>query len=103
MLVHSGESQATFNASCCAPTCPTCYPTNMKKTSVYLAEQDVDRLRELATQEGRSQADIIRLALAAYEAGRRPDRNFALASAWEGDGSSIADIGEEESLRGFGS
>ncbi len=75
----------------------------MKKTSIYLDDTDIERLRRLASREGRSQADIVRSALAAYEAQSKPDRNFALARAWEGDGTSVADIPEEELLRGFGS
>jgi len=46
----------------------------MRKTSVYLSDDDTERLRQLAQREGRSQAEIIRAALSAYEAGRAPDR-----------------------------
>jgi len=74
----------------------------MKKTSVYLADADVERLRTLARREGRSQAEIIRAAIAAYEAQLKPDRNFALTASWAGDGTSVADIPEEELLKGFG-
>jgi hypothetical protein len=75
----------------------------MKKTSLYLDDVDVDRLRRLAEREGRSQAEVMRLALAAYEAHTEPDRNFALRGSWKGDGTSVADIPEEELLKGFGS
>lgn len=74
----------------------------MKKTSLYLDDTDVERLRRLARREGRSQAEIVRAAIAAYDAQHTPDRSFALAGAWQGDGSSVADIPEEEGLRGFG-
>jgi predicted transcriptional regulator len=74
----------------------------MKNTSIYLDEADVDRLRRLAHREGRSQAEIVRAALAANESQCVPDRNFALAASWEGDGTSIAHIPEEELLKGFG-
>ena len=74
----------------------------MKKTSLYLDEADVERLRRLAKREGRSQAEIVRAAIAAYESRLEPDRKFALAASWAGDGSSVADIPEEELLRGFG-
>lgn len=74
----------------------------MKKSSLYLHETDVARLRRLATAEGRSQADIIRTALAAYEARTGANRKFALEGSWEGDGSSIADIDEADLLEGFG-
>jgi predicted transcriptional regulator len=75
----------------------------MKKTSLYLEEADLARLKRLALREGRSQAEIVRAAIAAYEEQSSPDRAFALAGAWEGDGTSVADIPEEELLRGFGS
>jgi len=74
----------------------------MKKTSVYLDDSDVERLSRLAAVEGRSQADVIRSALAAYEKAHTAPRDFALDGAWAGDGSSVADIPEEELLAGFG-
>ena len=73
----------------------------MKKTSLYLHETDVLRLRRLAEAEGRSQADIVRAAVAAYEA-RSTRRVFALDGVWEGDDTSIADVPENELLEGFG-
>ena len=75
----------------------------MKKTSIYLEDADTERLRRLAAREGRSQAEIVRAALAAYEMQLVGDRQFALAGAWEGDGSSVADLSEEVLLKGFGS
>ncbi len=73
----------------------------MKKTSLYLEEADVDRLRQLAEREGRSQAEIMRAALAAYRYDLKAARSFALAGAWEGDGTSIAGLPDEELLKGF--
>lgn len=49
----------------------------MKKTSVYLSEEDRERLARLAEREGKSQALILREALAMYDAAL-PDRNFEL-------------------------
>jgi hypothetical protein len=72
----------------------------MRETILYLQDTDVERLRRLSDCEGRSQAEILSSALAAYEASRS-SRVFALAGAWEGDGTSIADITEEDLLRGF--
>jgi hypothetical protein len=84
------------------PPYPTCYPTAMRKTSLYLEEADLVRLRRLATREGRSQAEIVRAAIAAYESQQTAHRSFALTSSWEGDGSSVADTSEDELLQGFG-
>ena len=74
----------------------------MRKTSVYLDEQLAARLARLAREEGRSQADILREAIAAYRPRARTDRRFALDGCVTGAGDSIADIDEAESLRGFG-
>jgi hypothetical protein len=74
----------------------------VKKTSVYLHDSDVERLRRIAADEGRSQAEIVRAALSAYEQARTVPRVFALEGAWSGDGSSVADVPEEDLLAGFG-
>ena len=75
----------------------------MKKTSLYLTEAEVERLRRLARLEHTSQAEIVRRAIARYTPDRKTDRNFALFNSGEGDGRSVADIPEEELLEGFGS
>jgi hypothetical protein len=87
---------------CAGEVCPTWYPTWVKKTSVYLDDADVERLRRIAAEEGRSQAEVVRAALSAYEHARAVPRVFALEGSWEGDGSSVADVPEEELLAGFG-
>lgn len=53
----------------------------MKKTSVYLREEDIHRLARLAERKGESQAWVLREALAAYDAGE-PDRNFEMFDAF---------------------
>ena len=62
----------------------------------------MERLRRIAAEEGRSQAEIVRAALSAYEQARNLPRAFALEGAWAGDGSSVADVPEEDLLAGFG-
>jgi predicted transcriptional regulator len=75
----------------------------MKKTSVYLSDGERDRLRELAEYEGKSQAVVLREALAAYEVRPRLPRQFAVdGSGASTDRRSAADIPEEELMRGFG-
>jgi len=74
----------------------------MRKTSVYLGEEQAERLARLAREEGRSQAEILREAVANYQPKQVEDRNFALAGSGHGDGSAIADIPEEHLLDGFG-
>ncbi len=74
----------------------------MRKTSVYLDEDQAKRLAGLAQQEGRPQAEILREAVATYQPRPSQDRDFAMAGSGRGDGSSIADVPEEEQLEGFG-
>jgi predicted DNA-binding protein len=77
----------------------------MRKTSVYLDDELASRLARLAKQQGRSQAEIVRDAIARYEPEPAEDRDFALAAGFEridGDRTSIAEIPEDELLEGFG-
>jgi predicted transcriptional regulator len=74
----------------------------MRKTSVYLDEEQAERLARLSRHEGRPQAEILREAVATYQPKPSQDRNFALAGSGRGDGSSIADVPEEELLKGLG-
>ncbi|MDR2988197.1 MAG: ribbon-helix-helix domain-containing protein [Nocardiopsaceae bacterium] len=50
----------------------------MAKINLYLGDSDVERLSRLAAAEGRSKADMIRSALAAYEKAQIALRDFAL-------------------------
>lgn len=74
----------------------------MNKTSVYLGEDERRRLEELARETGKSQADLIREAIIQYEPPARLPRHFAIDGIGLGPGGSIADIGDEELLEGFG-
>jgi predicted transcriptional regulator len=77
----------------------------MRKTSVYLDDAQAMRLARLAREEGRSQADILREAVATYEPKPSPDRNFALATGFrrtDGDARPISTIPDGELLQGFG-
>jgi len=78
------------------------YPTCVKKTSVYLTEAEIDRLAWLAEREGISQAEVIRKAVGSYSPERLGDREFLGAGSFDSPGGSIADVPEEELLRGFG-
>lgn len=78
------------------------YTEGVRKTSVYLSDELADRLAGLARATGRSQADVLRAALASYEPASPTDRAFALDGCVTGPGGSVADIDESELLRGFG-
>jgi len=38
----------------------------MKKSSIYLTDEERDRLKKLAKKEGRSQSEVIRSAIGSY-------------------------------------
>lgn len=78
----------------------------MRKTSVYLDEEQAARLARLARQEGRSQAEILRAAVAAYEPPATRDGQFEVAAGFDridGDSRPISQIPDHELLQGFGS
>jgi hypothetical protein len=75
----------------------------VNKTSVYLTTEEATRLAALAKREGTSQAEVIRRAIKSYEPARHGDRNFALSGAGQGSGSSVADLTDDELMKGFGS
>jgi metal-responsive CopG/Arc/MetJ family transcriptional regulator len=74
----------------------------VRKTSVYLTDDEVVRLALLAEREGVSQADVIRRAIRQYIPEQRGSREFSLSRSGSGPGGSIADIPEDELLEGFG-
>ncbi len=74
----------------------------MKKTSVYLTESEAETLRNLAEREGRSQAAVLREALSIYDERSVPDRDFEMEGIFDGDGTSIADVPDDELMKGFG-
>jgi predicted transcriptional regulator len=79
------------------------YTGPMRKTSVYLSDELAERLARIAREEDRSQAEVLRAAVAAYEPRPVVDRAFALDGCVTGPGGSVADVDEAELLRGFGS
>lgn len=77
----------------------------MRKTSIYLSNEQADRLARLAQAEGRSQAEIVREAISSYQPRSEQDRNFALAGNFERidpDSHPISEISTAKLLRGFG-
>lgn len=77
----------------------------MRKTSIYLDDELVERLARLARAEGRSQAEIVRDAISRYRPRPKRDRNFVLAGNFEridADHRPISEIPEDELMRGFG-
>ena len=78
------------------------YADAVRKTSVYLTDEQAERLARHVEEEGRSQADILRDAITAYRPPEAADRDFALDGCVTGPGGSVADVDEDELLRGFG-
>lgn len=50
-----------------------------RKTSIYLTEAELEHLAALSARSGRSQAQLVREAIAAYDVGA--DRDFELLAA----------------------
>ena len=72
----------------------------MKRTQIYLEEELDERLRAAAASEGRSAADLIREALRALLASRRPrgrDPFLEIAGAFSG-GAKDASIRHDDLL-----
>ena len=77
----------------------------MRKTTIYLNDEQAERLARLAHAEGRPQAEIVREAITAYQPRPKRHRNVALAGNFEridAGSSPISEIPEEELMRGFG-
>jgi hypothetical protein len=74
----------------------------LHKTSVYLSDAERGRLRRLADETGRSQADLLREAVATYDPHRPAPRRFSSFEVAHGPGDSVADLDEDALLEGFG-
>jgi len=75
----------------------------VRKTSVYLTDDETRHLAAMARREGASQAEVIRRAIKRYEPQGAGDRSFSLLRIADGPGDSIADLSEDELLKDFGS
>jgi predicted transcriptional regulator len=81
------------------------YTPVMRKTSVYLDDRQAERLAQIAREQGRPQAEILREAIDAYRPRSSPDRGFSLAAGFariDADPRPISEIPEHELLDGFG-
>ena len=74
----------------------------MKKTSVYLDDEHVERLRRVAEAEGRSQAEVLRDAILMYTSRDTRPRTFAMDGVVSVPGLSAAALTDDEMLDGFG-
>ena len=75
----------------------------MRKTSLYLTEEDQELLKHLADTTHSSQAQVLREALALYAVRTlSTSQEFALFGVAEGPGDSVKDIPEGDLLKGFG-
>jgi Arc/MetJ-type ribon-helix-helix transcriptional regulator len=61
----------------------------MKRTTVYLSEEELDALRRKAVETGQSQAELIREGVRRVTAGRRR-RRFASRAVGRGTGDPVA-------------
>lgn len=94
------------------PACPVAAERGRRQPGSHassgcraLDEAQAERLNRLAKQEGRSQAEILRAAVDAYQPQSSRDRDFALAAGFariDDDARPISEIPEHELLDGFG-
>jgi len=73
----------------------------VKRTTVYLDDHTIERLQRLSEASGKTQAAVIREAIAVYSSSRgsrRPPRSVGMGTSGAGDTSERA----EELLEGFG-
>jgi hypothetical protein len=68
----------------------------MKKTSVYLSDEEADGLRALSRATGRSQAELIREGIRRMLRGKSPKRTFHSMGLGAGDGSGARSWSPEE-------
>ncbi|MGH2546898.1 MAG: ribbon-helix-helix protein, CopG family [Actinomycetota bacterium] len=73
----------------------------MRKTSVYLTDEQAARLKRLAAAEGRPEAEILRDAIERYPEPQRR-RKILCFAVGDGPGDAIEQIPEEVLLEGFG-
>ena len=66
----------------------------MRKTTVYLADNEAAALRRLAAHSGRSQAQIIREAIASVTREAQP-RDFHFFGAGRGSGEPVGEHADE--------
>jgi hypothetical protein len=59
----------------------------MRKTSVYLTDEESEELRHLAIREGRPQAELVREAIRGLIQASQPKRTFRSLAVGRSDGS----------------
>jgi Arc/MetJ-type ribon-helix-helix transcriptional regulator len=74
------------------------YPIEVKKTSVYLSEEEAEQLRALSQSTGRPQSELIREGIRSV-LGRRPRRTFHSLGQGHGSGDPKPSWDAEELLR----
>jgi hypothetical protein len=71
----------------------------MRKTSVYLEERHLAKLKRLSHRTEKAPAEIIRDAIDALP---EPDNEFAIFGSFESDDPHLSETPRKELLRGFG-
>jgi hypothetical protein len=74
----------------------------MKKYTIVLDDEQVERIRRMAEAEMKTEEQLLRDLIGRYAVERGHERVFAMEGVVEGPGGSVADVPEEELLEGFG-
>ena len=74
----------------------------MKQYTITLDDEQVERLKRMAETEMKSEEQLLRDLISRYAVESGHERVFAMDGIVEGPGGSIADIPDDELLKGFG-
>ena len=81
---------------------PAWYAPVMRSYRIELNEDEIVWLREAADMLGRSEEEVILVAVRRYIGASKRPCKLAIDGVGRGPGGSIADIPDEELLKGFG-
>jgi predicted DNA-binding protein len=74
----------------------------MKQYTITLDDEQVERLKRMAETEMKTEDQLLGDIIRRYAVESGHERVFAMDGAGRGPGGSIADIPEDELMRGFG-
>jgi predicted DNA-binding protein len=73
-----------------------------KQYTIMLDDEQVERLKRMAETEMKTEDQLLRDIIKRYAVERGHERVFAMDGAGRGPGRSVADVPEDELMKGFG-
>jgi predicted transcriptional regulator len=74
----------------------------MKRYTISLDDEQAERLQRMAQTEMKTEDQVINDLIRRYAVESGHERTFAMEAAGRGPGGSVADIPDDELMRGFG-